>query len=81
MSEPQLHILKLRTLVTRRVSEGKTDSGSSLAYASGFHFCWKTDNAKLQKLHNVSPADVRHQVDKKQGPTYQEKTLIPGTNG
>jgi hypothetical protein len=41
-------ILKLRTLVTRRVSEGKIGSASCLAYASGFHFCWKTDNAQLQ---------------------------------
>jgi hypothetical protein len=35
---PRLRILKLRTLVTRRVSEGKTGTASSLAYASGFHF-------------------------------------------
>jgi hypothetical protein len=47
---PRLRVLKLRTLVTRRVSEGKTGSASSLAYASGFHFCWKTDSAQLQNL-------------------------------
>jgi hypothetical protein len=51
-ANPFVTVLKLRTLVTRRVSEGKIGSASSLAYASGFHFCWKTDNAQLQKRNS-----------------------------
>jgi hypothetical protein len=50
MRFPCFGVLKFRTFVTRRVSEGKTGSASSLAYASGFYFRWKTDNAQLQNV-------------------------------